>query len=354
MIQQDPSSSEQNQQQQHHHNDENVPKTKQRKLSIREVEERHTFRIASFNVENLYGRYCFNKAQMAKISKQCLGRKGSLEFGVNDVQTNLTIADEDSKRITAEAIKQVNADVICLMEVESLQVLDSFNEKYLQSMNYAYSILIDGRDPRSIDVGVLSRYPIVNIRSNRHATYPGEKTRYIFSRDLLELDIEFPGNNNLTIYATHLTSMSKGREESKDRRLVQVDYICDRIEKSWKDKNYKGNFIVLGDMNDYNDSETSLGKLLKHDHMADIISQRLPSDEQWTHYYNRGNAYNQLDYMFISKHLLLRNPRAKPVIFRKGLPKRAHSFTGKRIKGVGQNEPKASDHCPVYVDLSFD
>ena len=58
--------------------------------------------------------------------------------------------------------------------------------------------------------------------------------------------------------------------------------------------------------------------------------------------------------MFVSKHLLLKNPRTKPVIYRKGLPLRATRFSGKRIKGVGKNDPKASDHCPIYVDLSLD
>lgn len=107
-------------------------------------------------------------------------------------------------------------------------------------------------------------------------------------------------------------------------------------------------------MNDYNDEKSSLAKLLKHDHVTDIISQRLKKEDQWTHYFGRGQSYNQLDYMFVSNDLLLRNPRAKPVIYRKGLPLRASKYKGERLQGVGMNEPKASDHAAIYVDLSLE
>ncbi|KAF0972409.1 hypothetical protein FDP41_009312 [Naegleria fowleri] len=332
------------------------PQLKHRRMSssTHEIDNRNVYRIASFNVENLLARYEFNKAQQMKISKQSLACKGVIEFGINDLKPKFTFSDEKSKQITADAIIDINADVMCLMEVESLQVLDEFNSTFLKNLNYNYTMLIDGRDPRHIDCGVLSRYPIVNVRSNRHATYPGERNRYIFSRDLLEVDVSFPGNHELTLYITHLTSMNKGREDTHDRRVKQVEYICERIEQVWKHKNYKGNFIVCGDMNDYNDEKSSLAKLLKHDHVTDIISQRLKKEDQWTHYFGRGQSYNQLDYMFVSNDLLLRNPRAKPVIYRKGLPLRASKYKGERLQGVGMNEPKASDHAAIYVDLSLE
>jgi len=316
------------------------------------VAVRDTYRIASFNVENLLARYEFNKAQQLKINKSSLGMKGNaIEFGINDLKVSFKLEDETSKQLTAEAILDMDADVVCMMEVESLQVLDSFNTTFLGSLNYSFNMLIDGRDPRHIDVAVLSRYPIVNVRSNRHATYPNDKSRFIFARDLLEVDIEFPGNRILTIYVTHLTSMNKGRDESKDRRQVQVDYIVDRLEKVHSAHHYKGNYIVCGDMNDYNDEESTLSKLLKHKHVTDVISSRLPKSEQWTHYFGRGQTYQQLDYMFVSNDLLSRNPHAKPVVYRKGLPLRCNKYTGKRLEGVGYHNPKSSDHCPIYVDL---
>lgn len=58
-------------------------------------------------------------------------------------------------------ISEVDADVLCLMEVESLSTLEYFNNTFLQPLNYAYSMLVEAHDPRFINVGVLSRHPIV-------------------------------------------------------------------------------------------------------------------------------------------------------------------------------------------------
>jgi hypothetical protein len=37
---------------------------------------------------------------------------------------------------------------------------------------------------------------------------------------------------------------------------------------------------------------------------------------------------------------------------RKGSPLRAERYTGERFIGVGRDKPKASDHCPVLMQLS--
>ncbi|KAL9649018.1 hypothetical protein ABK040_008396 [Willaertia magna] len=325
-----------------------VVNNKHKKNTNTEKKKIKTYRVGSFNVENLLARYEFNKAQLLKISKESLHKKGTIQFGVNDLVA-YSLEDEKSKQITAESIKEINADILCLMEVESLQVLDLFNEYYLKELGYTYTMLIDGRDPRNIDVGILSKYPIVNVRSNRHAKNP-KTGKYIFARDLLEVDVDLDGKI-LTLYVTHLTSMSKGREETYKRRLDQVNYIYDRIEKVWKEREYKGDFIICGDFNDKNDEESSIKKLLNHSHLVESITNSLPEEERWTHYYAKESTYNQLDYFFLSKQLSEKNKSTKPVIFRRGLPSRAERYKGSRIEGVGYREPKASDHCPVYMDL---
>ncbi len=123
------------------------------------------------------------------------------------------------------------------------------------------------------------------------------------------------------------------------------------VDLQWQPRNYEGNFIVLGDFNDYEDPETSLTALLEHSALVNVV-RRLPPGEQWTHYFAGGDEYRQLDYLLLSETLADANP-ASPTIMRKGLAKRATEYTGPRFSGVGQNHPKASDHAPVVMELEL-
>jgi hypothetical protein len=58
------------------------------------------------------------------------------------------------------------------------------------------------------------------------------------------------------------------------------------------------------------------------------------------------------------RFILLSQPLADstngvPKIVRNGLPLRAERYTGPRIEQVGRNKPKASDHCPIVMKVSF-
>ncbi|MGH2981821.1 MAG: hypothetical protein ACRDKV_07260 [Solirubrobacterales bacterium] len=61
--------------------------------------------------------------------------------------------------------------------------------------------------------------------------------------------------------------------------------------------------------------------------------------------------YTQLDYLLPSVSLAEASP-TDPEIVRVGLPRRAERYTGKRLPGVGDNKPKASDHCAVIATLN--
>ncbi len=63
-----------------------------------------TLRLACFNVENLFARFKFR--QSVDPYSDAIG------FTVNDLAFD--IFDETDKRITAQAIREVNADILCL------------------------------------------------------------------------------------------------------------------------------------------------------------------------------------------------------------------------------------------------
>lgn len=295
-------------------------------------------RIGTFNVENLFARYRF---------RENLNPVNTDGFSINDLAFD--IYDETAKKITAQTIKAADADIIALQEIESLPILDRFNSRYLTGMDYKHRILIDAFDPRRIDVAVLSRYPIERIKTHRNERNK-QNTGWLFSRDCLEIELDVDGKP-LSLYVNHFKSMMGGRLNTKERREEQVQHVANMISQSWQPTNYEGNFIVLGDFNDYVDDDTSLKALINHEGLVHV-SERIPENERWTHYWAGGNEYRQLDYILLSQSLAQANTNA-PGVIRKGLPYRAERYPGERFDSVGENNPKASDHCPMFIDVEL-
>ncbi|MHC4072236.1 MAG: endonuclease/exonuclease/phosphatase family protein [Planctomycetota bacterium] len=295
-------------------------------------------RVATFNVENLFARYRFR----ANFTP-------SLDDGFTRNDLAFQIHDNDAKRITARAIRAVNADVLCIQEVESLGVLEGFNSRYLGQMRYPHRMLIDSHDPRYIDVAVLSRYPLEFVKSHRDRRNSANTT-WLFSRDCLEIDVDVNGDL-LSLYVNHFKSMMGGRQQTRERRLEQATAVRDIVNDWWRSADFSGNFIVAGDLNDYPGTGTALGPLLNHPQLVNVVN-RLPANQRWTHYWAGGDEYRQLDYLLLSRALADQNP-GRPVIERHGLPWRATRYTGQRFEDVGEREPKASDHCPLYMDIDL-
>ena len=314
----------------------------------------NTFRLGTFNAENLFARYKFRTTYKPSQSNG---------FSVNDVAFNHYANNE--KKLTAQAIKKVNADILCLQEVESLKVLDNFNSKYLGRKGYRHRLLIDCFDPRHIDVAILSRFPILSVTSHRDDLSQIRRGKKLFSRDCLEVQVEIPVNRGkktvFHLYINHFKSMMGGRKRTAAKRKEQADRVKAIVDQHWKNKGYRGNFAILGDFNDYDDGLTSLNSLLRHQNLVDVLrNSSLAQAARWTHYYKRKKQYTQLDYLMLSKPLYnqacekLGVKLLPPGLMLQGLPQRAERYTGPRFKDVGMDKPKASDHVPLYVDVPKD
>src|SRR5207247_1018885 len=157
------------------------------------------------------------------------------------------------KKLTGKLIRSLDAEVLALQEVESLDTLRRFRSEYLGGPKaYPYSILVDGNDPRLIDVAVLSKHPIVRVRSNQHLR---SGNSYLFSRDCLEVELEV-GGSPLVLFVNHLKSMldkhdsKNGRRNTRARRQLQAKTVREIVHARFGTQAGKQPFIVLGDLND--------------------------------------------------------------------------------------------------------
>ena len=298
-----------------------------------------TFKLCTFNCENLFARYRFRE-----------NFTGDPEQGWTINDSTFDIYDETEKQITAKAIRAVDPDIVCVQEVENLPTLERFASRYLAPCKYKYRLLIDAHDPRNIDVGVLSRFPITSVMTYRDLRTKNNKA-YVYSRDCLQVTFEVTDGVEFTVYVNHFKSMMGGRAKTHDRRKQQADEVAHLLKKQWG-SDMKGNFAVVGDFNDYLGDGTALNGLVKSPLVN--IMERVSEHDRWTHYYARDEEYRQLDYILLPKDLDDAQGNPVPGVERRGMPFRAERVTEQRFEFVGESAPKASDHCPLYVEMDTD
>ncbi len=231
-----------------------------------------------------------------------------------------------------------------------MDTLKRFVAEFLQRQRYTYKVVIDGNDPRLIDVALVSKYPIAHIRTHQFERTAGGRS-YVFSRDCLEVGVQLSRHTVLPVFVNHFKSMVGGRVQTMARRRVQAEAVVRILKERFGNDPGNAAWVVLGDLNDYLPSG-GLAPLLGKPWLENIV-ERLPEHERWTHYYHGKKEYRQLDYLLLPRALARANPRAVPRIERKGMPQRAVAYTGPRFPGVGRRQPKASDHCPVVMEIEI-
>lgn len=312
-------------------------------------------RLATFNVENLFSRFRFARGVDPQLAA---------ERGFTSEHLRHRIADPEDKHLTAQLINLMGADVIALQEVEGMATLKRFRDLYLGGRDaYPHVLALEGNDLRGIEVAVLSRFAIVHCRSWQHL-WDAETQQPLFSRDCLEVDVQVPGQGVLTLFVNHFKSMRDdegdgGRARTRALRVRQSQAVIDIVRARFGPHPGQYPWAVLGDFNDYLERDeqgpSGIDELVLWPELHNVV-ERLPAQQRWTHFW-RGRAdrgwaptYQQLDYLLLSQRLARLNPQA-PHIERRGQPGRAALYSGPRLDGVGLDRPKASDHCPIAIEL---
>ena len=367
-----------------------------------------TLRLGSFNIENLMTRFDFTgfRNQLRKDRVLHL-------FDVRNQQdyerleaARVVASTDDTRQLSALAIADTAADILCLQEVDSMEALKAFEYGYLFRMvgaGYRHKYLVEGNDSRGIDVGVMMRdetrdgekIEIVDIRSHAALTYgdldlftpalaaTNKTDDKIFKRDCLELELRI-GGRPLSIYVVHLKSMSNGRDGADGRsytmpvREAETKAIRHIIEARFgKGQTADKNFVICGDMNDYQERVDVIGDrrsgyrfvprdrlesaldVFSADGFAENVMLRRDPLDRWTLYHARGPEEQhlcQLDYLWLSPALARRNADRAPEIIRNGQPFRTPFPEGQAVERyprIGWDRPKASDHCPIVMELEL-
>ena len=171
--------------------------------------------IGTFNLNNLFSRFNFAGA-IGEIQSHRSTTAMTVRYEFTDpesirIRTHMgRLVNEkklDKREEIAQRILTMNLDVLAVQEVENINILKEFNRTNLDGL-YPYQVLIEGNDPRFIDVGLLSKLPIGAITSFQKAVHPQSPSKRVFSRDLLEVEILDSNRSRklFTVFNIHLKS----------------------------------------------------------------------------------------------------------------------------------------------------
>lgn len=319
--------------------------------------------IGTFNLNNLFSRYNF-KGEIKAIKSADTGIdatyhyyfKPNDRFIIRKYKGKLIKAKKaaGTKKI-ATRILDLNLDILAVQEVEDIDTLTAFNRDHLGEL-YPFLALVEGNDPRLIDVGVMSKLPIGAVTSFRHAVHEDEPDKPIFGRDLLEVQILSKSRKKklFTLFNNHLKSNFvdyksdpvKGAAQNRLRRTRQAEMVADIVADRTRPNS---RYVIVGDMNDTPDAAAlkplaeSKALSLKNG-LADPKetsptkpNKYPPPGPAWTHRFSpkKGEMhYSLYDQIWLSPSLAKRQTAA-------WIARR------KNLSGDG------SDHDPAWVELSL-
>ena len=221
--------------------------------------EQH-LRIAAFNVHRLFDTVC--------DSGDCGG----------DAYEALPSPDAFGAQADrlAQGLSRLDADVVLLGEVETQASLDALGSRL---PGFRHAVLGETGAPASVDVAVLSAWPILLTRGHRDQVLPvpgGGTTR--FARELLEVHLDTPGGRTI-VFAAHFRSKVS---DDPARRLAEAEAAQDIVARTARE--FPLALVVLGgDLNDVPGSPPL--NALEADGALVRVSSDRPDSETWTYAY---------------------------------------------------------------------
>jgi endonuclease/exonuclease/phosphatase family metal-dependent hydrolase len=255
---------------------------------------------------------------------------------------------------TARVIREINSDVLCIVEADSRIALSRFNEMIIPSVGaskYDHVMLIDGNDDRGIDVGIMTKQPfgIESIKS--HVDDFDAQGNKIFSRDCAEYTIKTPSGKALLLLVNHFKSKGYGSPtQSNAKRKRQATKVREIYEQRLNNNGFQY-IAIVGDFNDSPDSDPLTPLLANNSSLTDVtVHNKFISDGRGGTYGN-GTPSQKIDYILMSPEL------AKTVkeggIERRGVWGGVNGTLFPHFPEILSAKDAASDHAALWVELNL-
>lgn len=328
--------------------------------------------IMAMNVENLFDtQHDEGKDDYAYLPKSAKSTASHVNYceslknnRYRDECLNLDWNDELLK-IKMQNLSQVvldldggmGPDILMLSEVENERVLKQWRDGYLSAANYKTLVLIEGADPRGIDVGLLSRLELARapelIPISADYLPASEQARVKTLRGFLVVPLK-ADKSVINVIVGHFPSQANPHSQ-RVAAMMTLKLIIEKIE------NKKELFIAGGDFNITHEENEESGLFSKTASSFSLVSHLVGCQKcQGSHSYRGGWSF--LDVLMFPKSFATSTSlasgkttdewrldansidviRYNPVHLKKDLtPKR---FDEDTRSGV-------SDHFPIYARI---
>ena len=259
--------------------------------------------------------------------------------------------NETGTWLTAQVIKDVDADIIGIVEAEDRPSLVRFNKELLGGL-YHHVMLVDGNDERGIDVGIMTKdgFEIESIRSNVDLE---DSVGIVFSRDCPQFEIRTPGGSTIHVLVNHFKSKSGGRGGPKRlRQATAVRSIVDSLVAQGK------HVFVLGDFNEGPSAPgTQAANLMplfnNNSPLLDCYAQPNFQVGAREGTWDSCGIGNRFDYILYSESLGQQFLGGS--VFRKGLwgSRKTRPTDWVTYPEMEKSSEQASDHALVSIDLNI-
>lgn len=212
--------------------------------------------VMTYNAENLFdtthdkGKKDYTwlplavKQRSKEVQKYCASmrsqhyRRNCFELDWSEATMNAKI--HNLSKVILSHNRGKGADIVVFQEVENMNVLTMLVNRGLTKAGYKYISLIEGPDSRGIDVGMISKFPIISEKLHKVDITPAQRRT---TRGILEVNFNVQGKT-VTVFGNHWPSQGN----TDETRMIAAEVLADVATKVKSDL-----VVATGDFNQTHD-----------------------------------------------------------------------------------------------------